>query len=130
MIELNKFGAKFGNLDKFTEVLATKLSNCLTYLADQIRDSAKIVDKTGELNEARKKQIQETIKQFESLANQGINVFVQQGSNNSTLNIQSTGSGTSATAQTSTSADTHVSNNSNTNTKAIQAANRTNAAGH
>ena len=130
MIELNKFGAKFGNLDKFTEVLATKLSNCLTYLADQIRDSAKIVDKTGELNEARKKQIQETIKQFESLANQGINVFVQQGSNNSTLNIQSTGSSTSATAQTSTSADTHVSNNSNTNTKAIQAANRTNAAGH
>lgn len=97
MIELNKFGSKFGNLDKFTEVLATKLSNCLTYLADQIRDSAKIVDKTGELNEARKKQIQETIKQFEELATQGINVFVQQGgSDGSNITLTSTSNDSTA----------------------------------
>lgn len=103
MIELNKFGSKFGNLDKFTEVLATKLSNCLTYLADQIRDSAKIVDKTGELNEARKKQIQDTIKQFEELAQQGINVFVQQGgSDGSNVTLSSTDSGSTANQSTDT----------------------------
>jgi hypothetical protein len=97
MIELNKFGSKFGNLDKFTEVLATKLSNCLTYLADQIRDSAKIVDKTGELNEARKKQIQETIKQFEELSQQGINVFIQQGgSDGSSTTFSSTSNNSTA----------------------------------
>jgi hypothetical protein len=97
MIELNKFGSKFGNLDKFTEVLATKLSNCLTYLADQIRDSAKIVDKTGELNEARKNQIQATIKQFTELSQQGINVYVQQGgSDGSNVSLSSTTSDSTA----------------------------------
>lgn len=97
MIELNKFGSKFGNLDKFTEVLATKLSNCLTYLADQIRDSAKIVDKTGELNEARKKQIQETIKQFQELSEQGINVYVQQGGGDgSNVSLSSTSNDSTA----------------------------------
>lgn len=99
MIELNKFGSKFGNLDKFTEVLATKLSNCLTYLADQIRDSAKIVDKTGELNEARKKQIQETIKQFEELSQAGINVYVQQGGSDGSNGSFSSTSADSAASQ-------------------------------
>jgi hypothetical protein len=103
MIELNKFGSKFGNLDKFTEVLATKLSNCLTYLADQIRDSAKIVDKTGELNEARKKQIQETIKQFDELSRQGINVFIQQGGSDGSSATFSSISNDSSASQSSSS---------------------------
>ena len=131
MAELNKFGSKFGNLDKFTEVLATKLSNCLTYLADQIRDSAKIVDKTGELNEARKKQIQETIKQFEALAHQGINVFVQQGGGDTSVGIKSI-DGTNA-IQTSTEEngpDNKLNSpKSNTNSKTANTERQTNAGG-
>lgn len=130
MVELNKFGARFGNLDKFTEVLATKLSNCLTYLADQIRDSAKIVDKTGKLNEARKKQIQETIKQFQDLANQGINVFVQQGSTNNNLSVSDLGHTSNSSGETVDSTGDAGWRNSSSNTKAKQATNRDNAAAH
>lgn len=130
MVELNKFGARFGNLDKFTEVLATKLSNCLTYLADQIRDSAKIVDKTGKLNEARKKQIQETIKQFQDLANQGINVFVQQGSTNNNLSVSDLGNTNNSSGETVDSTGDAGWRNISSNTKAKQATNRNNAAAH
>lgn len=131
MAELNKFGSKFGNLDKFTEVLATKLSNCLTYLADQIRDSAKIVDKTGELNEARKKQIQETIKQFETLAQQGINVFVQQGGGDTSMGIKSTG-GTAANQTTVVEGGTGTEDKGNSkpnNSKTSNSAKQSNAGG-
>jgi hypothetical protein len=130
MVELNKFGTRFGNLDKFTEVLATKLSNCLTYLADQIRDSAKIVDKTGKLNEARKKQIQETIKQFQDLANQGINVFVQQGSTNNNLSVSDLGHTNNSSWEPAASTGDTVGARGGSNTKAKQATNRDNAAAH
>lgn len=130
MVELNKFGARFGNLDKFTEVLATKLSNCLTYLADQIRDSAKIVDKTGRLNEARKKQIQETIKQFQDLANQGINVFVQQGSTNNNLSVSDLGHTSNSYVEPADSTGDAGGGRGSSNTKAKQATTRDNAATH
>ena len=76
-IEFNKFSSKFGNLDKFTQVLATKMAQCLTYLADQIKASAKTIDKADEMQKKRQEQIRKTIEEFRKLADQGLEVTVK-----------------------------------------------------
>lgn len=119
-IEFNKFSSKFGNLDKFTQVLATKMAKCLEYLADQIRDSAKTINKAEEIQNKRQKEIQKTIAEFKTLANMGLEVTVKSAEpeastssagggyssgDNETNNShevvgQSTGSGSTASVQT------------------------------
>lgn len=82
--EFNNFSSKFGNLDKFTQVLATKMAQCLTYLADQIRDSAKTIGKAEEIQKKRQEQIQKTIAEFKKLADMGLEVTVKAAEADST----------------------------------------------
>ena len=90
-IEFNKFASKFGNLDQFTKVLATKMATCLTYLADQIRASAKTIDKTQAIQKKRQEEIKKTIEEFKTLANMGLEVTVKSAEVESTSS--SVGSG-------------------------------------
>ena len=76
-IEFNKFASKFGNLDQFTKVLATKMAQCLTFLAEQIRDNAKVIDKAEAIQKKRQEEIKKTIEEFKTLANMGLEVTVK-----------------------------------------------------
>lgn len=90
-IEFNKFASKFGNLDQFTKVLATKMATCLTYLADQIRASAKTIDKTETIQKKRQEEIKKTIEEFKKLANMGLEVTVKSAEVESTNSSVGTG---------------------------------------
>ena len=76
-IEFNKFASKFGNLDQFTKVLATKMAQCLTFLAEQIRDNAKVINKAESIQKKRQEEIKKTIEEFKTLANMGLEVTVK-----------------------------------------------------
>lgn len=76
-IEFNKFASKFGNLDQFTKVLATKMAKCLTFLAEQIRDNAKVINKAESIQKKRQEEIKKTIEEFKTLANMGLEVTVK-----------------------------------------------------
>lgn len=116
-IEFNKFASKFGNLDQFTKVLATKMAQCLTFLAEQIRDNAKVIDKAEAIQKKRQEEIKKTIEEFKTLANMGLEVTVkaaevesstssigggfggsssEETGNNSTVGGQSVGHGSTA----------------------------------
>ena len=115
-IEFNKFSSKFGNLDKFTQVLATKMAQCLTYLADQIRDSAKTINKSEEIQKKRQEQIQKTINEFKKLADQGLEVTVkaaetEAGSGIASYSTSEFGSNEVTTTQTLGSGSTTSRNN-------------------
>lgn len=107
--EFNNFSSKFGNLDKFTQVLATKMAQCLTYLADQIRDSAKTIGKAEEIQKKRQEQIQKTIAEFKKLADMGLEVTVKAAEADSTTGSFSGFSGSDGT----TSAQQHTTAQNN-----------------
>lgn len=90
-IEFNKFASKFGNLDQFTKVLATKMAQCLTFLAEQIRDNAKVINKAESIQKKRQEEIKKTIEEFKTLANMGLEVTVKSAEVESS--ISSVGSG-------------------------------------
>lgn len=90
-IEFNKFASKFGNLDQFTKVLATKMAQCLTFLAEQIRDNAKVINKAEAIQKKRQEEIKKTIEEFKTLANMGLEVTVKSAETESTIGSVGTG---------------------------------------
>ena len=74
----NAFSSRFGNLDKFTQVLATKLAQVLEKLANEIRDSAKTINQAESIQKKRQQEIKKTIDEFKKLAEMGLEVTVKQ----------------------------------------------------
>lgn len=74
----NAFSSRFGNLDKFTQVLATKLAQVLEKLANEIRDSAKTINQAESIQKKRQQEIKKTIEEFKKLAEMGLEVTVKQ----------------------------------------------------
>lgn len=95
----NAFSSRFGNLDKFTQVLATKMAIVLEKLANEIRDSAKTINKAEAIQKKRQSDIQRSIAEFKKLAEMGLEVTVKQAEVE-TSSSYSGGSGSSDTAST------------------------------
>ena len=64
---VTNLGNKIGNIDKFTEVLATKISKVLIKLSTSMNAAAAIIKNSDQLHEKRKKHIQESINTIKSL---------------------------------------------------------------
>ena len=94
----NAFSSRFGNLDKFTQVLATKMAIVLEKLANEIRDSAKLINKTEAIQKKRQSDIQKSIDEFKKLAEMGLEVTVKQAE----VETSSTTGGGGGTATQST----------------------------
>lgn len=102
-IEFNKFASKFGNLDQFTKVLATKMAQCLTFLAEQIRDNAKVINKAEAIQKKRQEEIKKTIEEFKKLADMGLEVTVKTAETESSIgSIGGFGSSSDETGNKST----------------------------
>lgn len=100
----NAFSSRFGNLDKFTQVLATKMAIVLEKLANEIRDSAKLINKTEAIQKKRQSDIQKSIDEFKKLAEMGLEVTVKQAE----VETSSTPGGTGSTSDTTTQSTNEI----------------------
>lgn len=96
----NAFSSRFGNLDKFTQVLATKLAQVLEKLANEIRDSAKTINQAESIQKKRQQEIKKTIEEFKKLAEMGLEVTVKQAEVETSGSTGGTGSSDGSTTTT------------------------------
>ena len=83
---LNSLGSKFNNLDKFTTVLADKISTVLTKLADSINNSATIITNADKIQSDRKKHIDSLLNEVREVLNTGLDITIMDGSTNTDNN--------------------------------------------
>ena len=76
MTVMNMLASKLGSLDKFTDVLNTKISLTLSNLAKQIKISGDIINKADDLQKQRHKAIKDSIKEIQSIMDQKLIVEV------------------------------------------------------
>ena len=87
---LNSLGSKFNNLDKFTTVLADKMSTVLTKLADSINNSATIITNADKIQSDRKKHIDSLLNEVREVLNTGLDITIMDGSTNTDNNNYNT----------------------------------------
>lgn len=75
---LNQLSARMGNLDKLTEVLSTKLNNTLFELVNQLRKAEASINNAHELQNKRKKLIEESVSKIQNIMNQHMIVEISQ----------------------------------------------------
>ena len=75
---LNELSARLGNLDKLTDAISNKLSEVLYELVLQLRKAEATITNAHELQEKRKKLMEESIGKIETIMNQHMIVEISQ----------------------------------------------------
>ena len=74
---MNKLSKNLGNIDKFTEVLAKKLSETLKELTDNINTAEKTIAKADEMQKKRAEAIDESIKKVNEIMDKPLRIGVK-----------------------------------------------------
>lgn len=83
---LDKMATKLGGLDKLTKELSDDLSVVLKHLTNELKASAKVIDKAEKIQKDRHKKIEESIKSISKLMADPLQVIVTQSTDNATQN--------------------------------------------
>ena len=74
---MNRLAINLGNIDKFTEVLSTKLSETLETLSENISSAEETISKADNLQKERAKAIQESIEKVKEIMDKPLRVGVK-----------------------------------------------------
>lgn len=74
---MNKLSKNLGNIDKFTEVLAKKLSETLKELTDNINSAEKTIARADEMQKKRAEAIDESIKKVNEIMDKPLRIGVK-----------------------------------------------------
>lgn len=83
--EINNLSRNFGNLDKFTEAIAEKLTLQLAILSQKIDESSAVIIKAEEIQEERHRKIKEETAALKKLMDKQLTINIQQVSDVSSL---------------------------------------------
>ena len=83
--EINNLSRNFGNLDKFTEAIAEKLTLQLAILSQKIDESSAVIIKAEEIQEERHRKIKEETAALKKLMDKQLTINIQQVSDVSNL---------------------------------------------
>ena len=89
---INSLGNKFNGLDRFTDAMTNKMAKVLQYLADQISQSAKTINKADEIQKKRHEHIQKLINEMRELMNMGLDITIKEANSESYTPSASSGS--------------------------------------
>ena len=92
---MNYLGYKFGNLDKFTEVLAKQMTSVLKKLSDELALASKTIKEAEKLQKQRESSIKRSIDNVKGLLGQTMKVEISQNSSggDSSSSITNTNNG-------------------------------------
>ena len=83
--EINNLSRNFGNLDRFTEAIAEKLTLQLAILSQKIDESSAVIIKAEEIQEERHRKIKEETADLKKLMDKQLTINIQQVSDVSSL---------------------------------------------
>lgn len=76
MDAMNRMASNLGNLEKFTDVLANKVTTVMSHVATSLDNSAKTINTAKKLQEDRHDKIKDALKQLRDLMNKPLKVDV------------------------------------------------------
>ena len=133
---VTELGNKIGNIDNFTNVLATKIATVLTKLTSQIKEAENVIKDADKLHKKREELIKRSVGEVTKLMQQDMTVTIKKeeepsenpggitntpstgDQENGNINVENSGSG-SQSSQNTTSGSNNTNNGNRRNSSSI-----------
>ena len=114
---VTNLGDKIGSIDKFTEVLATKIAKTLNHLATQLNEAKKTIKTADDLQKKRAKHIKQSISEINSLMGKSMVVEIKNDQQSTEISGGSGGSSINESGSTESTPTSGVIDTTSTSTQ-------------